>query len=305
MTRRSQGFVLVNALVLVAALAGIAVALLARAEGARTRQAETQTAAQIMLYLDAVEALALTLLSDDRAGGDVDHAGEPWASATYDVPLDRGQVTGTITDLQGRFNVNWLANPDDEQARAGFAALLAQLNIAPGRAGDVIDFLSPGGPPDAAAYARQHPAVVPVGGPVTLLGQLQAIPTLDARDFARLQPYVTALPGDRPLNVNTAAPQVLKSLLPGISAAAVDQLVRHRRDTPFLSVQDFARLAGQLGVTSGLEEADLGRFSVSSNWFELRITATLEGRQRGRLAVLERLPLPVGVLVAYRLDSPL
>ena len=46
MTPRSRGFVLVNALVLVAALAGIATFLLARAEGARARAHEAQGAAQ-------------------------------------------------------------------------------------------------------------------------------------------------------------------------------------------------------------------------------------------------------------------
>ena len=67
MTPRSRGFVLVNALVLVAALAGIATFLLARAEGARARAHEAQGAAQARLYLDAFEALSIGILSSDRA----------------------------------------------------------------------------------------------------------------------------------------------------------------------------------------------------------------------------------------------
>ena len=65
--RRSGGFVLVNALVLVAALAAVAVLLLARAESARALRATGQTATQLTLYLDAFESLAITVLEADAA----------------------------------------------------------------------------------------------------------------------------------------------------------------------------------------------------------------------------------------------
>ena len=34
-----------------------------------------------------------------------------------------------VADLQGRFNVNWLANPGDVFAQAGFTALIARLEL--------------------------------------------------------------------------------------------------------------------------------------------------------------------------------
>lgn len=301
-SRREAGFVLVNALVLVAALAGIAVFLLARAEGARARQAQTQEAAQLALYLDAFEALSLTILAADRAGGPADHPGEAWARARYDVPLDRGRVAGALTDLQGRFNINWLADPGDATAQAGFAALIARLGLAPGLAEEIAAFLGPGGPSNTAAYARQTPGLAPVGGPVLMLDQLLAIPALRPRDLDRLRPFIAALPGDARLNVNTAPAEVLQSMIPGLSPAVADRLVQARRLAPFAAIEEFAQALVQFGG-AGLSEEDLERFGIGSEWFEARISAALGDRIRHRVTVFERRPLPEGVRVAYRLTE--
>ncbi|WP_146591309.1 type II secretion system minor pseudopilin GspK [Puniceibacterium confluentis] len=303
MSPRNRGFVLVNALVLVAALAGIAVLLLGRAEGARARLAETQGAAQIGLYLDAFEALAVTLLAADRAGGAADHLREPWARAEYDVPLDRGRVAGSIRDLQGRFNINWLANVNSPRTWESFHLLLQRLALPSSLGDEIAGFLSPDGPVNTAPYARQNPAIRPVGGPVLLLDQLRGIPALQPRDFDRLQPFLAALPGESTLNVNTAPAEVLQVMIPGLATAVTDRLVQSRTLAPFVSMEDFVDRMVGFGATSGLSEEDLPRFGVGSRWFGAEIAATLEGRERHRTTVFERLPLPGGVRVAYRLDQ--
>ena len=302
MTRRgNRGFVLVNALVLVAALAGIAALLLARAEGSRARLSEAQGAAQVTLYLDAFEALSIDLLRRDT--GAVDHAGEAWALAEYDVPLDRGRVAGGIRDLQGLFNVNRLANPEDAVAREGLDLLVMRLGLSPGIAEAIAGFLSSDGPDNAAAYARQTPAIAPVGGPVLMLDQLLVIPDLNARDFARLRPYLTALPGAAGLNVNTAPELVMQSLIPGMTAAVANRLVQSRRFEPFQSVAEFTDRAGQLGAVLDLDEAGMARLTVGSTWFAAQMRAELEDHSRHRVTVFERLPLPAGIRVAYRLNG--
>ena len=57
-----------------------------------------------------------------------------------------------------------------------------------------------------------------------------------------------------------------------------------------------------------MPEEDLAEFpegvlGVGSTWFEVEIDAELDGRVAHRRAVIERLPLPQGARVAYRLDS--
>ncbi|MCE8009873.1 type II secretion system minor pseudopilin GspK [Aestuariivita sp.] len=301
MSRRNRGFVLVNALVLVAALSAVSLFLLARAEGARTRLAEGQGAVQTRLYLDAFEALALSMLTADR--GPVDHLGEGWATTRYTVPLDRGEVSGQLVDLQGRFNVNWLSNIEDLEAHAAFDRLLADLGLPSARARAIIDFVTPGGRGDIAAFARNVPAINPVGGPILMLEQLADVPGLTGAELARLRPYLAALPGDATLNVNTAPARVLYSLLPGASLTAVDRLIQNRATDPFASSEALATKLASIMSADAFKELDETRFGIGSDWFHAEIAAELEGRILRRQTVFERPPPPARVRVAYRLGA--
>ncbi|ASP18929.1 type II secretion system (T2SS), protein K [Antarctobacter heliothermus] len=296
--RAQRGFILVNALVLVGALAAAAAVLLIRAEMSVQRQAAWQGAAQIDAYLDAFEALAITVLEADPAGGP-DTTTEGWAQPIVAVDLDRGAVTGTIEDLQGRFNVNWLAIPDDLGAQEGFARLLAGLGMPPELGTQIAGFLSPGGPLNVDAYSGLDPATRPRGGPLLDTRQLLGMPGLSRAQFDRLEPLIAALPSDTRLNVNTATPEVLAVWLPGMTAERAQRLVARRTRAPFTSVQDFL-LELSPAVAAELDDT---RISIGSEWFLARASARLDGRVASRRVVLSRHPLPVGVLVDYRLPD--
>ncbi|MGP6086814.1 type II secretion system minor pseudopilin GspK [Antarctobacter jejuensis] len=289
-----RGFVLVNALVLVGALAAAAALLLARAEMSTARQAAWQSAAQAEAYLDAFDALAVTVLQADPVGG-ADHRGERWAQPLRAASLDRGEVSGTIADLQGRFNVNWLAVPDDLHAQQAFQTLL-RANGLPVSLGPAISgFLSPGGPADADGYTTIRPR----GGPVLDPRQLRAIPGLTADQFARLAPLIAALPSDTTLNINTAPANLLSAWIPNLSLSQARTLTGRRKSRPYPSIDAFLL---DLPPAAAAEVDDV-RLSIGSGWFLARGTAELDGRVLSRRTVLARHPLPVGVLVDYRLPD--
>lgn len=292
--RAQSGFVLVNALVLVGALAAAAAVLLARAELSIARQSAWQAAAQAEAYLDAFDALAVTVLQADPVGGP-DHAGERWAQPVRAADLDRGAVSGTLTDLQGRFNVNWLAVSEDLHAQQAFQTLL-RTNGLPVALGPLIaDFLSPGGPSGADTY----PTTRPRGGPVLDPRQLRAIPGLAGDQYNRLAPLIAALPTDSTLNVNTAPPDLLAAWIPELSVAQARKMTDSRRRRPYASVDDFVT---DLPPAAAAEVDDV-RLSIDSGWFLARGRADLDGRVLSRRTVLARHPLPVGVLVDYRLPD--
>lgn len=289
-----RGFVLVNALVLVGALAAAAAVLLARAEMSTTRQAAWQTAAQAEAYLDAFDTLAVALLQADTAGS-ADHAGEAWARPIRAAELDRGEVTGRIEDLQGRFNINWLAVPEDRHAQESFARLLALHGLPPGLRAGITGFLAPGGPAEKAAYTD----TTPHGGPVLDPRQLRGIPGLTDDQFARLSPLISALPTDSKLNVNSAPPQLLAAWIPELTFAQAQALADRRRRAPYLSVDAFLL---ELPPAAAAAVSDV-RLAIGSGWFLARGTARLDGRVLSRRSVMARHPLPVGVLVDYRLPD--
>jgi len=296
--RAQRGFVLVNALVLVGALAAAAMVLLVRAEMSVQRHSVWQSAAQIEAYLDAVDTLAMSLLEADAPGG-ADHMQEVWAEPIRTVELDRGDVTGRIQDLQGRFNVNWLSVPEDLASQEAFDRLLVARGLTLASGAAIRAFLTPGQPANLAAYAGASPATLPRGGPIRNARQLLTIPQLSPELFARLAPVIAALPSDTRLNVNTAPSEVLDAWLPGVDGALARQLVDRRRREPYTSVEDFV-LDLPADVAAALDEA---RLVTSSDWFVVQATARLDGRSMSRQTVLVRQPLPVGVSVDYRLPD--
>ncbi len=295
-----RGFVLVNALVLVAALAGLATLLLARAEQGRSRLEAGLEADQLMLALDAYDALALTQLARD--GGSTDHLREAWAQPGRPLALERGEVSGQIRDLQGRFNINWLSNPDNPLAQAAFGRLLARLGLTPQIAAGIRSFVTPGARPrDQSRWRQMDPPQDPVGGPLLSADQLADLPGLSPRAYARLRPWITALPGDSRLNVNTAPPEVLASFLPDLPAAALARLLRQRDHNGFASVDSFliaARLPQETGSDSGAgaeapredPAASLGadQLTVQSQWFRVDSQARLNHSGAHRISLLQR-----------------
>ena len=290
------GYVLVNALILVAALAAASVYLLGRSEAQVTRGLAGQETVQLGAYLDAFDALAITRLNRGLVPGAADQA----ADILPPVPLDRGQVAGEITDLQSRFNLNWMANPEDAAARDAFRKLSARVGLAPQKADAIIALLSPRGPEDRAAWAALDPPLDPVGGALLRLDLLWQMPGLSDEERARLEPVVTALPGDAGLNINTASAEVLSSLIPGATPAALQSVIETRRTTPFRSAEDIETRLGTLLSQEAGQGLDPARFVIGSTWFGVRATARLDARQASRRSVIERRGLPEGAGIRWR-----
>lgn len=301
--KTQRGFVLVNALIIVAALAGAAVVLLARAETGRARLQAGQTSAQLAYYLDAFEELAISTLQRDSAYGAVDHFGEDWAKPDYNVAVDRGHVTGQVTELQGLYNLNWLANSNRTFAPEVLNRLLARQGLPTQIGTDVASFVQPGGPKSRSVYAGKSPPLDPVGGSLLLFDQLYDIPTLDGPKLSRLREIATVLPGDSTVNVNTALPDLIVGMIPQVNAGALNQLIQRRQTEPFSSIEAFVEevelLLGDDEETEGA--VDAGLFSVGSEWFRVDITAELDGLEANRTVVLHRLGTIGGIVTHYRI----
>jgi len=301
--KSERGFILVNALLIVAALTAAAVLLLSRAEAGRNRLERAREVAQVGLYLDGFEALVLSILDRDRLAGASDHPGEDWARATYDIAVDRGRVAGQIADLQGRFNINWLTSPDIPEARPGFARLAATIGLPPARIAAIQTYVSrarDGAEGGLAAYARLPVPIHPRGRPVSMIEELRQVAGLREDEFIRLRRLVTALPPETPLNINTATPEVLASLLPEGAERTARSVVFARQNAPFATLEDFLVF---LDATSDIDTELLNPllFSVESNWFLVETAASLGATARRRNTVVQRQGPTRRARVIYRL----
>lgn len=288
---RERGIALINALVMVAAISAVAAGLLFKAENSRMRLIMLQEGAQVSLYLDAAEdLLPLVLERDWEDDPDIDHRGEIWANENYAMSIDRGVVHGALFDLQGRFNINWLSDPDDHAARAGFDRLIAALGLPSPLASAVAGYVVPNGPSNPANYVNRAIAVVPAAKPLQVLEELRLVDGMSEEFYHQLLPFVAALPFETTLNCNTASAQVLGAFLPAASRAALRRMIARREQTPFASLGDF-RNRGESEIHQGVfDDVDLGRFGVSSSWFTATLEASLMDMQQSRRVVVYRAP---------------
>ncbi len=283
--RRDAGVVLINALVIVMVLAAVAASLLARSEGARQRAALGQAAVQMEFYLDGIEALVPELLKAAVAEGQPVHPGQSWASSRLRYAIDRGGVTARIVDLQGRLNVNWLVEPDERLVSPAFTTLFRELDLPDELLDAISEFVAPGGPRNRQPYLARPVPVLPKGGPIARVEQLAVVEGMTPAYLARLAPYITALPEDSQLNLNTIPEELLRWVLVGLPVAVVEATLEARKEGPLEDILPLQLAAADAMEPEAYETYPLERFSAQSQWFGARLTAELDGARLTRRVI--------------------
>jgi len=295
-----RGLVLINALLVVAALSAVAVILLQTAQSARNRQFYIQEVAQTQAYLDGFELLLRRQLDADRARGDVDHLNEPWAQKGYTVPIDRGMAQGRIHDLQGRFNLNWLAGGDAVLGADAFAVLIRELGLNSSLAEAIMAWVSETGPKNLTPYLAARPGIKPPGGQITLLDELRLVSGVTPAIFAKLQSVLTAVPAQSAININTAPRPVLQAAMPGVSASVIGALIALRKQEPFADGDAVDAYLQGIMSKEELDKFPAGVFVTSSRWFQAEISVRLGQTRLARRLVFRRSGENAKTRVEYR-----
>jgi general secretion pathway protein K len=226
------------------------------------------------------ESWVAIILRQDAEDGPSDHLGEIWAQPFPVLPIEsesvRGALTGELLDLQGRFNVNNLIGANgavDPIALEQFQRLLLSLDLDPrfaGLAADWIDADEDTGFPDGAEdpiYSSMTPPYRTANSSIATVSELMALEGMDRESFARLAPFISALPGRTPLNVNTAPAPVLQSLADNLSPADVEGLIAQRANGGFIDVQNvFTPIVG---------EDVLPTLTDASSFFQLKVVVQI------------------------------
>ena len=295
---RTQRGVAVVMAVLVVALATSTAAYMLWQQSLWARQLENITArGQADAIARAAASWGAAILAEDNPA--IDHLGELWARRLPSIPAEKAQVAGTISDEQAKFNVNNLAReggvaPHDFIA---FQRLLVALGLPASLADAVVDWLDPdsevtqpNGAEDPYYLALEAPYRT-AGRRVVDLAELVRVRGFDADIVARLAPFVTALPEQTLVNVNTAPAEVLQALVPGLSKEEVARVLQLRKTKPFQSREDFLR-----ALSRPSSESVVALLDVKSRYFTAETTVRLDRvvvayralfqRREGRLPAL-------------------
>lgn len=291
---------------LIAALAGIVAANLAWDNALDVRRTMVllnhDQAVQVAL---GAESWVASILRQDLQDSQTDHLGEIWAQELPGLPIDGGEVFGTIEDLQGRFNLNSLVDGNgeiDPERLEQFRRLLIALSLDPrfaGIAADWIDSDRDASFPDGAEdgiYTALLPPYRPPNQMLTSASELAALEGMDKPTYDVLAPHVTALPGGTDVNANTATPAVLQSLDENISTADVERLLAERETAGFSDLNTAFKSLVTPDVLNSLEEA--------SNYFQLKVVVRIDTVRVTLYSTLYRSPRGDVAAIARSFGTP-
>ncbi|NNM82205.1 MAG: type II secretion system minor pseudopilin GspK [Burkholderiales bacterium] len=196
--------------------------------------------------------------------------------------MDGGEISGYITDQQGLFNLNNLAinGKTDPAQLDNFRRLLILLQLNPDLAQAVADWIdadseaqSPGGAENNYYIGLPDPYRA-ANMPLVVIEDLYDIAGFDEPTIEKLRPFVSVLPAFTQINVNTAPPEVLSAIVPGLTLNMAQQLVTSRTQNYFATTDDFAsRIQAKNIVVPN------GEITVASQFFLVTVKVT-QGKTR-------------------------
>ena len=321
--RTEAGAALVVAMLVFAICAALIVAMQREFTLFYQRGANSLQAEQGYAYLRGAEelaTLALVLDYDTDKERDIprDDLEEIWAQPATPYALDEGGwLMGSLQDLQGRFNLNGLAGGGGggqgsgqgqaserfTPAQAQFIRLLQTLEeplvseqeaIAITRS--IADWIDADGntSPDGAEddyYFSQTPAYRAANRPMSSVSELRAVANVSPELYLALAPLVTVWPQTaQPLNIHTAAVQVLRSIngddsLEPLAESDAQALAEQRQEAGFLDKTEF--LAHPAFADKPMDKmAEL--LGESSAYFLLSARVEIADRELQLYSVLQR-----------------
>jgi general secretion pathway protein K len=285
--RWAAGTAVISALLATTLAAAMAMMLLVKADRWIDRVAVSRDKGQAYELTRGGLDYARGILTADARLSSVDTLEEDWARILPPIRHEGGEISGRIDDLQGRFNLNNLRRESgvvDEQALAAYRRLLAALGLSDALADTLADWLDADDSRRAAGAERAEYHAQgrngPTNRPVELLSRVQDVNGYSATIIDRLEPYVSALPGQQAVNVNTAPPEVLHAIQPALGLSEARALALARRQTPFRSEPDFRNRLSATNAPSSLLP-----LTTASSWFVIHVEARA-GRSRGLLAAM-------------------
>jgi general secretion pathway protein K len=288
--RRQAGVALISILLIVALVTALMYHLMTHQSLVVAQTRQLIRSDESLAYALGAEAYARQILFDDwnqAASRSSDTLTEPWAIPMSPFDIENGTLEISIQDLDRRFNLNALAASGATKNVQRFKTLLASIGVDPNVADAWRDWVDADS--EATGFGAEDGAYLVATPPYRTANQSAASPTeiaalglLDPDQYARLMPYVTALPTTQlKINVNTADAPVIESLSTRVTPGQAETLVQSQRH-----YEDVGALVTELPELGDATDA----MSVTSSYFEIRARAEIDGYRTELTSVVHRDP---------------
>ncbi|WP_229210668.1 type II secretion system minor pseudopilin GspK [Duganella sp. CF517] len=221
-------------------------------------------------------------------------------------------LSGKIVDAQSRYNLANLAAarvPDKLQIGV-LQRLLTNLQLDPNLAQQVAMQVAMTQPVQSAPPAGGTPAggtppapagTVPMSGSVEPMGFVRLEDLLSVSGFTpqaieRLREFVIVLPQPTRVNVNTAPPELIAALVPGMSLGDAAAMVNTRKGAYYRDMADFTKQP-QMGAAQRITAVDV---AVRSDYFLAFSRVKLDRAALDTVSLLSRAPTGLTTVVWIR-----
>jgi general secretion pathway protein K len=269
---RQRGVALITAVLVVAIAAIIATSMMKRQNFDTRRTANIIHHDQAIAYALGAEHWASVELSKDAKGNNYDHLKENWAYELPPLPIDGGYITGKLQDLQGRFNLNSVLDPLQAER---FIRLCQAINVEPDFIPALQDWIDldtevrDNGAEDES-YTLMDPPYRTANRFLTDTSELLLVKGMSVQDYNALAFYISALPANSNINVNTASTLLLQSLTYDVNPPDAERIIALRSDKPYQDIDVFV----EDEVFAGKEISE-DHLTVSSQYFLLTANVML------------------------------
>ena len=278
MTFKERGVALITVMLILALATVLAVSMSSRQQLDIHRSANIINFEQAFQYVSGAESWGKQILKRDFEDNKTDSFNDDWATVLPPLPIEGGQMSGKIEDIQARFNINNLVLDGKPQKIYidRFNRLLRNLELNEDLSAVIIDWLDSNeetgfsGAEDNE-YLNLSPAYRTANQAMSDVSELLLIKGIDFETYEKLRPFVCVLKSNTAINVNTASAEVLSSIVKDITLEDAKSLVEDRNKEMYKKLDDF--LQHPLLKQKKIESEGL---NVSSNYFQLNSTAQIE-----------------------------
>ena len=288
-----RGVALLTILVMVALATILAATIAKRQTNTAENTGYLMRQDQSLLYAKSAEAFFSELLiQDNDNGSSIDHLQENWAKPMPPFPVEDGSVSGKLLDESGKFNLNNLVKADgnqvDDSARRWFEKLLQRVGLPAELSQAVIDWQDTNDEvtgamgAESSYYQGLDPAYLTPNTKFHSIEELKLVRGFEGKNYDLIKPYVTALPEQTKVNMNTAPALLLASIDPKVDVKAIEQQLKIKETelTHFNNVDDLWKLSAFSGIDEQSKTDAASLLDSKSNYFTAQIEVMLSERKR-------------------------
>ena len=310
---KQKGVALITVMLIVALCAVIASQMTARLQVQMQRSANVSFNQQAYWYAMGAEAFTKrALIKIFKKDDDVTHLGQAWAGGENTYPVDFGEISGEITDLQSCLNLNALRAPFDDSksgngngnsgnnrnkgnkskkvpARLAFEALLINLQLedvsqfeAEAMADALTDWvdadsrISSSGGAESSDYASREFPYLAANHYLASINELRVIEHFTPTIINAIKPYVCVIPASdkHEININTINVEHVE-LLQALLDSTLEEaqdILSARGEKGFSTVDKFYNIPEVVQLKNFNDKKE--QFVVDSEYFTLKANAS-------------------------------